>query len=148
MSIPVKRLLKPSRPGSAALGNTVAMRASLRNSRIGFSGRVRLVLGRSVGCGCAHAAIIARSPYRELSCWPITGSGRLDPSWGVGALPMYCLHLPASGKCIFVFSPLAGGDVNDFCTALVPEKLSAVSRAVGFTQEKRKCRTIPEKYPN
>ncbi|CAI4062021.1 Brp1p SKDI_07G2480 [Saccharomyces kudriavzevii IFO 1802] len=56
-------LSKTSRPGSAALGNTDAMRASLRNSRRSFSVHVRLVL-RWVH-GFIDAAIIAGSPYRE-----------------------------------------------------------------------------------
>lgn len=122
MSIPVKRLLKPSRPRSAALGNTVAMRASLNNSRISFSGRVRLVLGHSVGCGCARAAIIAGSPYREQSCLQISGSGRPPPVVGCGCSADVMFTLARFGKTCYCFPPLAGGDVNDFCAALVPEK--------------------------
>lgn len=49
MFIPVKNSSEVSRPGSAALGNTDAMRASLRNSRRSFSGHVRLVLRLGMG---------------------------------------------------------------------------------------------------
>ncbi|CAD6625152.1 HN1_G0033210.mRNA.1.CDS.1 [Saccharomyces cerevisiae] len=57
MSIPVKSMSEVSRPGSAALGNTDAMRASLRNSRRSFSGHVRLVL--RLVYGFISAVIIA-----------------------------------------------------------------------------------------
>ncbi|CAI4450484.1 BCN_G0021470.mRNA.1.CDS.1 [Saccharomyces cerevisiae] len=104
MSIPVKSMSEVSRPGSAALGNTDAMRASLRNSRRSFSGHVRLVL--RLVYGFISAVIIARSPLRDRVCFQITGKGQAKQSdvWVIPVMPVYVS--PFQEAC-FVFSPSA-----------------------------------------
>lgn len=104
MSIPVKSMSEVSRPGSAALGNTDAMRASLRNSRRSFSGHVRLVL--RLVYRFISAVIIAGSSLRDRVCFQITGKGQAKQSdvWVIPAMPVYVS--PFQEAC-FVFSPSA-----------------------------------------
>ncbi|CAI4504281.1 BDN_1c_G0019930.mRNA.1.CDS.1 [Saccharomyces cerevisiae] len=149
MSIPVKSMSEVSRPGSAALGNTDAMRASLRNSRRSFSGHVRLVL--RLVYGFISAVIIAGSPLRDRVCFQITGKGQAKQSdvWVIPAMPVYVS--PFQEAC-FVFFPVSDGDVNDFLhfskAELISENLCVLpfsfsfrseshllSRAVGFSKE-------------
>ncbi|CAI4063203.1 hypothetical protein SUVZ_07G2370 [Saccharomyces uvarum] len=121
MSIPVKRLLKPSRPGSAALGNSCDAREfekfSHRFFRLGAAGSGSWCGVWVCACGNYRRISVSRAElfadYRKRPTRPVVGCG-----CSADALFTFA-HL---GKTCYCFPPLAGGDVNDFCAALVSEK--------------------------